>query len=387
MIANRKAEESKKVLAIVGFMKILQKLTRNISELKSNPKFKSVKKEKWYHFQRFYVIKSSDGNYGLISLNPIERLLQNICKVNYFEKAFEGKSITVINPNELNALEQRINERSRMVLTPSGMETNANQPKPPVTASETAPEPIRYKKGETKTQDILPRNKKKLLGTGSAGSVYEHKENSKLAIKKTNLREYEMGATLDHPVLAKTYRAYTKEYPENSGKPPVNRIVMDKIEGKIMANFTREENVISIEQAVKLLSQAKDCCSYLFDQNIVWYDIHDENSFIEDKTGNLKLIDFGSWRKVEDPNKKAMGLLNGARRLSVQVLRSIPQGKKSYHQGIDEKTNAFYQKISYPKKFFDESSIRKAENMSENELKNFILSYFDHVIAELEKPL
>lgn len=98
-------------------MKVLQNLTNDFPALKSHSKFKLIEKGKWYHFQRVYLIKSSDGNYGLISLNFFERLLRNVCKVNYFKKAFEGRSITVINPKELNALEQKINDRTKVILT------------------------------------------------------------------------------------------------------------------------------------------------------------------------------------------------------------------------------------------------------------------------------
>jgi hypothetical protein len=98
-------------------MKVLKTLTRNFSDLKTDQKFKFVAKGKWYHCQRVYVIKSSDGMYGLISLNFFERLLKNICIIDLFKKKFEGKSITVIKPNEFNALEQRIDNSARPILT------------------------------------------------------------------------------------------------------------------------------------------------------------------------------------------------------------------------------------------------------------------------------
>lgn len=284
-----------------------------------------------------------------------------------------------------------------------------------------APEAIPFKKGET--QQVIPRNKNKRLGQGNiAGAVYEHGENSKLAVKKLEGvegvgmvvfglqipearqgNEYKIGATLHHPNLARTYQLYTEQYaPDEKGvqKRDKNFIVMDKVEGKNMSHYYTRNKIISPAQAAKLLNQAKDCCGYLFDQNIVWKDVNDGNIFIEKKTDNLKLIDFGMWRNEEDPKAKGFDLLFGAMELAGWVVRNTPQGKKE-----NEKRAEFLTKVLFPESFFNEkldympissfsSNIyereewvqnlqQKMKTMSDEEIKAFVTSYFDHVIEEL----
>jgi hypothetical protein len=79
-----------------------QKLTNNLAELKKQPEFSKAQKGKWYHFQRFYVVKSANSEaYGLVALNFFERLARNICHVNYFKKSFKERSISVISPKNL----------------------------------------------------------------------------------------------------------------------------------------------------------------------------------------------------------------------------------------------------------------------------------------------
>lgn len=266
------------------------------------------------------------------------------------------------------------------------------------------PEPIIYKHGEVKSRDVIPRNKNKRLGKGNvADAVYEHGKDSKLAVKKGDFKEYEIGATLRHPNLAKTYQFYKKTGKKNlqGNERVVNRFVMDKVEGKSMTNYYRSGNVLSNKEAVKLLTQAKDCCGYLFDQNVVWKDVNDGNIFIENKSKNLKLIDFGFWKKEEDPKKKGLELLLGAMELSGWVIRNTEKGKSGEN---NVGAQAFRSQVLFPEKFFGEKIdykqivsyfgpsyqelkpvIEKMEKMNDEELKIFVTSYFDHVIAEFEK--
>lgn len=76
-------------------------LTNSLSELKEKAEYAQTSKGKWYHWKRVYVIKSSGQEYGLVSLNFFERLARNICKIDIFKKAFEGKKITIISPKTL----------------------------------------------------------------------------------------------------------------------------------------------------------------------------------------------------------------------------------------------------------------------------------------------
>lgn len=136
-------------------MKVLKTLTNNFSDLKTNQKFKLADKGKWYHCQRVYVIRSSDGLYGLISLNFFERLLKNICKIDLFKKKFEGKSITVIKPKEFNALEQRIDDSTRPILNIPEANSSAN----PIPNSTPQAQPI-VKTRDEKIQEFLQNRPK-----------------------------------------------------------------------------------------------------------------------------------------------------------------------------------------------------------------------------------
>lgn len=265
-----------------------------------------------------------------------------------------------------------------------------------------APEAIVYKKGEK----VIPRNKNKALGKGGFGEVvYEHGKKKNCAVKKGDIAEYEIGAELDHPNLAKTYQLYTKKY--DTDKREKNLFVMEKVQGKNMNYYFGYHGhgpALPNQNVFKLLSQAKDCCGYLFDQNVVWCDVNDGNIFIEDKTKNLKLIDFGFWTKEANPKQRGLNLLFGAMEIAGWLVCNTAQGKQR-----NEKGQAFLSKVLFPKEFFGEQinyfqiasmgspvyselpwvkqTLQKMENMRDEDIKNFVMSYFDHVVHNFQQPL
>lgn len=80
-----------------------QTLTNNLSEVRGRTELTKAQKGKWYHYNRIYLIKSGD-NYGFASFNFFERLLHNICPVNYFKKPFAGRSVKIISAKNFQVL-------------------------------------------------------------------------------------------------------------------------------------------------------------------------------------------------------------------------------------------------------------------------------------------
>ncbi len=82
-----------------------QYLTKDVAEIKERKEFQKVKKGRWYHFNRFYVVKSLDA-FGLIRFNFFERLVFNLFKINCFKTAFAGKTIKGISTTMLMNLQE-----------------------------------------------------------------------------------------------------------------------------------------------------------------------------------------------------------------------------------------------------------------------------------------
>lgn len=266
------------------------------------------------------------------------------------------------------------------------------------------PEPKSYHKGGPKN-GAPKRNKNKQLGKGNmAGAVFENKNNPKRAIKIiSSPQEYEMGAALNHPVLAKAYSLHIKKY-DGTNRNDKHKLDMEKISGKNITHFQFGSSAIPKEQALKLITQAKDCCKYLFRAQVGWKDVNDGNIFIENNTNNLRLIDFGFWQQVENPQERAVMLLLGAMEMNGWIIRNSSCVKKG-----PEKDRELAKAITFPENFFEEkvdlnqiismcfggnpyknaSWMKKIEekikSMDEAQLEAFISSYFDSVIENLQK--
>lgn len=261
-------------------------------------------------------------------------------------------------------------------------------------ADNSPPKAIKYNKGEK----ILNINKEKKLGKGTEATFYEHGGDSSLAVKIIDdTNEYELGAKLDHPVLAKTYNLYTKEYPDQ--RSPKNRIVMDKVEGTNLTTYQKSDKTISTAQAIHLLGQAKDCCSYLYREGICWRNINEGNIFIEDASKDLKLINFGDWHAETSPNKRTEALLLGAMEITGWIVRNSALVKTN----IDNKDRELAIKIMFPEKFFENEQldiyqvssmhpifyantpwVAKIHEMEDDKLILHLQGYFDHVIEKLQ---
>lgn len=246
------------------------------------------------------------------------------------------------------------------------------------------PKPIEYKKGERKTQDIVPTAEK--LGEGASGRVYIHAEDNTLAVKKSQWnieKEYGIGLTLDHPFLVKHHQLFIKKDP--SGKMKY-LMVMDRIAGHSIQTIRNEGKKISYLQLLSLLPQFKECCLYLYNQNIVWDDVNNGNIFITEDN-HLKICDFGRWSRENDPIQKTTSLLIRAKNI-VGLLLSYSSFRKA--QNADEKKQLFIieNSIMEPKDILDghgnfTSETKTALNAEDSRFE-LLNNYFEAVIFEIK---
>lgn len=155
---------------------------------------------------------------------------------------------------------------------------------------------------------------KKAFASGTEGSVHTIPEMDTLVVKKSTYNElfaeFMIGSKLRHPNLCKSYHLYVKEL--DTGFK--HKMTMEKIEGTLLQDVKELTN----EQVITLLSQLKDCCSYLNKEHYIWKDLHQGNVFIT-KEG-LKLFDFGYWVNETDSLKRMKGLLLGAIQLNTGII-------------------------------------------------------------------
>lgn len=241
-------------------------------------------------------------------------------------------------------------------------------------------QPIEFEKGKAKIGDFISIDKTNIIGKGTDTIVYSHKDNPDIAIKKTqkttkNLsNEYYIGYKIDHPNVTKSYALYIKKYPDEKNYMK-NYLELYRIKGVPIANFFEQPTKLPHQVIQNLIKEAKDCCLYFYDNNIVWDDIHGENVFIENN--HLKLIDFGRWKVEENVNRRTQSLHARALTLFRLILESstISDEKKSNIRREDEIYAAAKAK-------FGEYPILK---MPTEETKTFLSNYFDNVLAKFNK--
>lgn len=261
-------------------------------------------------------------------------------------------------------------------------------------------EPISYIKGKIKTKELIPTKKEK-LGKGTSGIVHVAKNDSSKIVKKSNInieKEYKIGKKLNHINLMKTDQLYIKKY--QNGKKTKYKLVAEKITGRQLSNIYNLNKKNSKDVTLKLIEQAKDlCCNYLFDENIVWKDVNAENLFIEKESNKLKIIDFGHWEEIEEPNEKTFSLLTGAMEICGWIVKTSTLRERGKQQELENKILFFesmmrdrpYQVMSISTSFKNPTSweaslieeIKKTTNNQER--KKLLADYFDHVYKTYEK--
>lgn len=293
----------------------------------------------------------------------------------------------------------------------SEVKTNENLGHEPIELFKKIPgnSPIEYKNGENK--HIAPTDKK-ILGKTEISEVYGFKNKEQLAIKKFNiradekndLREYEIGNKLNHPNLVKLHNLYIKKCCKDDYVFYKIKIVMDKVKGTQLEKYIRYDNEkLSKEHAKALIKQARDCCTYLFDNGVVWGDVNAGNLFVEE-TGNLKIIDFGGWGIEENPIKRGMQLLLGSMEIVGWVVKgTVPlEGtrRELYQTKISEciSPKEFFGKELKLKQVFSrfgytenvewmKDIMSKLQLLKYDEIQPFLEQYFDSVINKIDAML
>lgn len=104
-------------------------------------------------------------------------------------------------------------------------------------------------------------------------------------IEKSFEKEFEIGFSLDHPHIIK----YINKGDDKNGV----FIITEYVDGKTLREHLNSGTVFSREQTHKIIVQLFEAIIYLHKKNIIHLDLKPENILISDKTGNVKLIDFG----------------------------------------------------------------------------------------------
>lgn len=97
------------------------------------------------------------------------------------------------------------------------------------------------------------------------------------------VREENIGLSLDHPGIIKTYR------PEERSRL---YLVMEYVEGELLSARIQRERQLRIAMALDFSLQMADVLAYLHDRNVVHRDLKPDNIMIL-PTGKIKLMDFG----------------------------------------------------------------------------------------------
>lgn len=240
------------------------------------------------------------------------------------------------------------------------------------------PQPIEYKKGDIKTRDIVP-TEKEILGEGAYGKVYVHLNNKQLVVKKSHVniaKEYKIGLELDHPCLVKPHYLFIKKYSNGTSK---YQMVMEKIDGCSIRTLDKHEKKLTCEQILMILIQAKGCCIYLYNQNVVWGDVNRGNIFLTNDN-RLMICDFGCWRIEREPINKATGLLGCTMNIIDLLI---------YYSLFKEIPIAIKKSITEPSELFEKNILKsdaKARlHSSDDERIKLLEEYFDTVISRLKE--
>lgn len=79
-----------------------QNFTADFEKIRSASDYNKIKKGKWYHWERVYLISSNSEEFGLVSFNFFERMGRNLFKIDYFK----DRKILVIPPKVLKMIQK-----------------------------------------------------------------------------------------------------------------------------------------------------------------------------------------------------------------------------------------------------------------------------------------
>ncbi len=174
------------------------------------------------------------------------------------------------------------------------------------------------------TVPVLPLNTvigkyriEKLVGAGGMGEVYRAtnlqtrktvavKALSNIEGSSTALARFRNEAVIQynlrHPNVAQLY-----EYFEYKSHPC---IVMEFVEGRLLADLIRETGGLGIRESLQILADVCDAVSYMHSKGIIHRDIKSENIRLTAQ-GTVKLLDFGISVAKDTPALTRMGYTVG----------------------------------------------------------------------------
>jgi serine/threonine-protein kinase len=96
-------------------------------------------------------------------------------------------------------------------------------------------------------------------------------------------REQEIGQTLDHPGIVKTF---------NGEQRSQVYMVIEWVEGRLLRVILNQEGRLPIDRAIRLTLAICDALDYMHKRGVVHRDLKPENIMVDDQD-HIKLIDFG----------------------------------------------------------------------------------------------
>ncbi|OHS96950.1 CAMK family protein kinase [Tritrichomonas foetus] len=169
------------------------------------------------------------------------------------------------------------------------------------------------------------------IGAGTFSRVYKavsKKTQRLVAIKEIDItkvkdfglieREIEISSTIKHKYVAEIYSVINEV--ETRKKL---YIVMEYVENGTLLNYVNERTKLSEAEAKKFFIQLVDFINYIHSYNIVHRDLKCENIML-DRNNNIKIVDFGLSRKIEEPSSYMATFCGSAQYAAPEVLMHLP---------------------------------------------------------------
>jgi serine/threonine-protein kinase len=122
-----------------------------------------------------------------------------------------------------------------------------------------------------------------ISGTQVAIKVPHPEMEADLVLVERFKREQEIGQTLDHPGVVKTFNGEDRSR---------TYMVIEWVEGRLLRSILNQEGKLPIERAISLTLAICDALDYMHKHGVVHRDLKPENIMVDDQD-RIKLIDFG----------------------------------------------------------------------------------------------
>lgn len=210
--------------------------------------------------------------------------------------------------------------------------------------------------------------------TSSLGDVYEHVTNKHILVvlgDDVNCL-YNVGAQFDHPQLIRPLDLKIITKVEND--LPTFAVTIEKFYYIPLENGFRK---LSSQALLSLLKQAKSCCCYLYEHNVVWANLQIHNLFIS-MNNTLTLGNYRGWYFENNPTERSKKLIFNASELMYNLI---------IHSFLSDKPSEEIRAIVNPETFLIESSQLDLSSSDHNypsvKLEGLIIDYFNQVIRKI----